>query len=169
MRNLAALVVALVVAAPAAAASPRFALLDLHDLAHASKNAYGDVHPTKTRPRAALVVRCASGCRFGAGWLGFARGVGPVAGDVRSASATRGRFGWSVRLTLSPRGRSRWQAFARLARRHEQHAGVPDVLAVAVGGRIVAASYANDVGLAGRVLELPGFSRSEAKSVAKRF
>jgi len=169
MRALAAVLIALVVAAPASAAAPRFALLDLHDLARASKNEYGDVHPTKARPRAALVVRCAAGCRFGAGWLGFAKGVGPAARDVRHVSAGPSRVGWSLRLTLTSRGRARWQAFARLAARRAKHTGVPDVLAVAVGGRVVGAQYASDVRLSGRVLELPGFSRSNARLAAKRF
>jgi len=168
MRALAAVVAALAVAAPASAAAPRFALLDLHDLTRASKNEYGDVHPTKARPRAALVVRCAAGCRFGSGWLGFAKVVGPSAGDVRRASAGPGRIGWSVRVTLSARGRSRWQAFTRLAARRAKQAGVPDVLAVAVGGRILAAPLSNEIRLAGSVLDLPGFSRADARLAAKR-
>lgn len=169
MRTLAAVLVALVVAAPASAAAPRFTLLDLHDLARASKNEYGDVHVTKVPPRAAVVVQCAAGCRFGTGWLGFAKGVGPATSDVRHVSAAPGRIGWSLRVTLSARGSARWQAFARLAARRARHAGVPDVVAVAVGGRIVGAPYANEVRLAGRVLDLPGFSRSAAKTAAKRF
>jgi hypothetical protein len=169
MRVLAIVAAALVAAPWAAAATPRFTLLDLHDLAHASRNEYGDVQPTKARPEAAIVVRCGSGCRFGAGWLGFRHGVGPTRADVRRASAAPGRIGWSVRLTLTPRGRSRWQALAHLASRRAKHAGVPDVLPVAVGGRIVAAPLANEVRLAGRVLDLPGFSRSDARLAARAF
>jgi hypothetical protein len=169
MRALAAVALALAAAAPAAAAAPRFALLDLHDLARASKNEYGDVRPTQARPRAPLVVRCGAGCRLGSGWLGFGKGVGPTSSDVRRVSAGPSRIGWSLRLTLSARGRSRWQAFTHLAARRAKRAGVPDVLAVAVGGRILAAPLVNEIRLAGSVLELPGFSRADAKSAAKRF
>jgi hypothetical protein len=169
MRMLAVLAVALSVVAPAAAATPRFALLDLHDLAQASRNEYGDVLPTTRRPHAAFVVRCGTGCRFGTGWLGFRQSVGPAGADVRRATTVLGKIGWSVRLTLSARGRSRWQAFARLALRRERRAGVPDVLAVAVGGRVVAAPFASEAQLTGSVLDLPGFSRSGARLAARAF
>jgi hypothetical protein len=169
MRMLAALAVALVAAAPATAAAPRFALLDLHDLARASRNQYGDVRPTKARPHAGLVVRCGAGCRFGSGWLGFGQAVGPARSDVRRAAAVSTRIGWGLRLTLTARGRSRWQALARAAERRATRAGVPDVLAVAVGGRVLAAPFANEAQLSGRVLVLPGFSRSDARRAAKAF
>jgi hypothetical protein len=164
MRTLAAVVVMLVAAAPAG--TPRFALLDLHDLVAASTNEYGDVQPGTTRPHAAVVVRCGTGCRFGAGWLGFREAVGPVRADVRRAASAPGRAGWSVRLTLTARGRSRWLAFGRLAERRATRTGLPDVLAVAVGGRVVAAPFANEARLQGRVLELRGFTRSAARLVA---
>lgn len=167
MRMLAAVVLALVVAAPAAGATPRFALLDLHDLVAASTNEYGDVRPAKARPHAAFVVRCAEGCRFGAGWLGFRQAVGPTRADVRRAAAARARVGWSLQLTLTARGRARWQAFAHGAARRAKRAGVPDVLAVALDGRIVAAPFASEARLRGTVLELQGFTRSAALLAAK--
>jgi hypothetical protein len=167
MRILAVAAVALALAAPAAAATPRFALLDLHDLVRASKNEFGDVKPSARRPHAPLVARCAQGCRLGRGWLGFHAQIGPAASDILSAAAGRGRIGWSVRLTLSRRGQARWRSFARAAARRAKREGVPDVIAVAVAGRIVGIPFANQVSFRGRRLDLPGFSRADARAAAK--
>jgi hypothetical protein len=167
--RLAAAVAALALAAPASAAAPRFALLDLHDLVRASRNAFGDVRPTRTPPHAPLVVHCVRGCRFGAGWLGFTGRVGPSGGDIVAASAVSGRLGWSLRLTLSSRGRSAWTRFARAARLREKRVGVPDVLAVAIAGRVLAVPFSNDVVLSDGRLDLPGFSRANARLAAKSF
>ena len=169
MRSLAIVLAAFAVAAPASAATPRFALLDLHDLARASHNAFGDVHATRLRPHAPLVVRCGGGCRLGSGWLGFAGRVGPAADEVVSASAAPGHIGWSLRLVLSERGRVAWTRFARGAARRERRAGVPDVLAVAVDGRVLAVPFANQVAFGGRRLDLPGFTRADARLAAKSF
>src|SRR5436305_7649120 len=117
VRTFAAVLIALSCAAPAAAAGPRFGLFDLHDLGKASKNEYGDVKVTHGRPAAAFVVRCATGCRFGAGWIGFEHSAGPRPGDVVSASAGPGRIGWSLKLRLTARGQSRWRSYARVADR----------------------------------------------------
>jgi hypothetical protein len=169
VRCLAILLASLAVGAPASAGTPRFALLDLHDLARPSRNAFGDVHASRTRPPAPLVVRCGSGCRLGAGWLGFTGRVGPAAGEVVSASAAPGPIGWSLRLTLSERGRAAWARFARGAARRERREGVPDVLAVAVGGRVLAVPFTSQVAFGGRQLDLPGFTRAGARLAAKSF
>gem|GEM_PF-4803329 len=169
MRALAALLASLAVAAPASAATPRFAVLDLHDLVRASRNAFGDVQTSRTRPPAPFVVRCGSGCRLGAGWLGFTGRVGPAAGQVVFASAVPGRGGWSLHLTLSPRGRAAWAAFARAAARREKREGVSDVLAVALGGRVLAVPFASQIAFSGPHLDLPGFTRANARLAAKSF
>jgi hypothetical protein len=169
MRYLAAFLIILCFAAPAAAATPRFGLFDLHDLTKTSRNEYGDVKVSPRPPAAAFAVRCSSGCRFGTGWLGFVRSVGPAAGDVVSASARSGRIGWSLELGLSPRGQSRWRAFAKLAKVRARQAGVPDVLAIAVGARVLSAPLVDQIRFAGGRLELPGFTRAEARAAAKSF
>ena len=168
MRYLAVLSLALCCAAPAAAARPGFAVFDLHDLAKASKDHFGDVKVTAGRPAARFVVRCADGCRFGSGWLGFTRTSGVSARQVRSASAAPGLIGWSLRLALTARGKSAWAAYARLAARRQHAAGVPDVLAVVVGGRVLATPFANQVRLSrSGLLTLPGFTRAEARAAVR--
>jgi hypothetical protein len=169
VRLVATVLVALCCAAPAAAAGPRFGFYDLHDLAKGSRNAYGDLQVTRGRPAAPVVVRCAAGCRFGSGWLGFEHAVGPAFGDVAAAAAAPGRIGWSVKLGLSARGQSRWRTYLRAAKRRDRQAGVPDVLAVVVDGRILAAPFANQLRLVGGRLDVPGFSRAEARAAAKSF
>jgi hypothetical protein len=168
MRLVALLAVLLVFAAPAAAAGPRFGLFDLSDLAPASHNMYGDV---KVSQRATAlrgtVVRCGDGCRFGSGWLAFAKGPSLTAGDVVSAKAHSGRIGWSVDLGLSARGLSRWTAFSKLAAMRARSSGLPDIVAVVVDGEIVALPYANDVRHKNGTLELVGFSRAAALRAAK--
>jgi hypothetical protein len=168
MRLLAIVFCALVVAAPAAAAGPRFALFDLHDLARASHNVYGDVKVSK-RPTAlrGTVVRCGAGCRFGAGWLAFAKEPSLTAGDIVSAKAHAGRIGWSVDLGLTARGQARWTAFSKIAAQSGKSSGVPDVLAVVVDGSILALPYANDVRHKHGTLELVGFTRAGALRTAK--
>ena len=168
MRLIALLSLALVFAAPAAAAGPRFGLFDLNDLARASHNAYGDV---KVSQRATAlrgtVVHCGTGCRFGRGWLAFAKGPSLTAGDVVSAKAHSGRIGWSVDLGLTARGKARWTAFDKIASQRAKSTGFPDVLVVVVNGEILATPYANDVRYKNGALELVGFSRAEALLTAK--
>ena len=146
MRLVALLLLAFAFAAPAAAAAPRFALFDLHDLGRGSYNAFGDVKVSKRATALkGTVVRCGTDCRFGAGWLAFAKGPSLSGGDVVSAKAHSGRIGWSVDLGLNARGQSRWTAFAKLAGLRAKSSGVPDVFAVVVEGSILALPYANDV------------------------
>jgi hypothetical protein len=168
MRLVALLSVLLVFAAPAAAGGPRFGLFDLNDLARASHNAYGDV---KVSQRATAlrgtVVRCGTSCRFGNGWLAFAKGPSLTAGDVVSAKAHSGRIGWSVDLGLTARGKARWTAFSKVAGQHAKSAGVTDVLVVVVDGEILALPYANDVRYKNGTLELVGFHRGAALRAAK--
>jgi hypothetical protein len=168
MRAITLLFLALVFAAPAAAAGPRFGLFDLHDLARASHNVYGDVKVSK-RPASltGTVVRCGTGCRFGAGWLAFAKGPSLSAGDVVSAKAHSGRIGWSVEVGLNARGQSRWTAFSKVAAQRAKSSGVPDVLVVVVNGSILALPYANDVRHKHGTLELVGFTRAGALLMAK--
>src|SRR5690242_20362691 len=169
MRYLAVVVLALALAAPAAAAVPRFGLFDLHDLAKSSRNEFGDVKVAARQPSAGFAVRCAAGCRFGSGWLAFTHAVGPDLGQVRSASAAAGRIGWSLRLALNARGQSAWLAYQRVANRRDRNTGVPDVVTVVAGGRILGAAYAEQVRLRKGVLDLPGFTRANARAAAKSF
>jgi hypothetical protein len=168
MRLVPLLAVLLVFAAPAAAAAPRFGLFDLNDLARASHNSYGDV---KVSQRATAlrgtVVHCGTGCRFGSGWLAFAKAPSLNAGDVVSAKAHAGRIGWSVDLGLTARGLVRWTAFSKVAAQRAKSSGFPDVLVVVVNGDILAAPYANDVRHKNGTLELVGFSRANALRAAK--
>jgi hypothetical protein len=168
MRILGLLLLTLVFAAPAAAGGPRFGLFDLNDLARASHNAYGDV---KVSQRATAlrgtVVRCGTSCRFGKGWLAFAKGPSLGAGDVVSAKAHPGRIGWSVDLGLTSRGQARWTAFSKIAGQRAKSSGVPDVLAVVIDGEILALPYANSVRYKGGTLELVGFHRAAALRTAK--
>lgn len=167
MRSVAFLFAVLALAAPASAAAPRFGLFDLHDLAKASRNEFGDVKPTRRVPAAPFAVECGAGCRLGSGWLGFEQPVGPSAGDIRSASAGPGSIGWSVRLDLTARGRSRWRAYAAVAQARAKRAGVPDVLAVVFRGRILAAPLASTIRLVHGRLDVPGFTPAGARSAVK--
>ena len=168
MRLVALLLLALVFAAPAAAAAPRFGLFDLHDLARASHNVYGDVKVSK-RPTSlkGTGVRCGAGCRFGAGWLAFAKGPSLTAGDVVSAKAHSGRIGWSVDVGLNARGQSRWTAFSKVAAQRRKSSGVTDIFVVVVDGSILALPYANDVRHKDGTVELVGFTRAGALRMAK--
>jgi hypothetical protein len=167
MRFIALAALTLALAAPASAAAPRFGLFDLHDLSKASRNEFGDVQPTRRIPTATFAVECGAGCRLGSGWLGFNRLAGPTAGDIRSTSAGPGRIGWSVRLGLTARGQARWRALARVAAAHAKKAGVPDVLAVVVGGRILAAPFADTLRLTHGHLDVPGFTPASARTAVK--
>lgn len=167
MRLVAILIATLVLAAPASAAAPRFGLFDLHDLAKASRNEFGDVKPTHRVPAAPFAVECGAGCRLGSGWLGFEQLIGPAAADVRSASAGPGRIGWSVRLDLTTRGQARWRAYAAVAAAREKKAGVPDVVAVVFAGRILAAPLADTIRLVHGRLDLSGFTPANAKRAVK--
>jgi hypothetical protein len=168
MRLVSLLLLALVFAAPAAAAGPRFGLFDLSDLSRASHNEFGDI---KVSQRATAlrgtVVRCGTGCRFGSGWLAFAKAPSLNAGDVVSAKAHPGRIGWSVDLGLTARGLVRWTAFSKLAAQRARSTGFPDVLVVVVNGEILSVPYANDVRHKHGTLELVGFSRANALRAAK--
>jgi hypothetical protein len=145
MRLVVLLLVTLVFAAPAAAAAPRFALFDLHDLGRASHNAYGDVKVSKRHsPK---------------------RRVSPAATSSprrRTPAASAG-----VDLGLNARGRSRWTAFAKLAAQRAKSSGVPDVFVVVVEGSILALPYANDVRHKNGTVELVGFTRAGALHMAK--
>lgn len=172
MRILGAILAALVLAGPAGAAapSPRFALWDLQtDLAHASRNPFGDV---AVKPRAALagtgtLVRCGSSCRFGAGWLAFHARPRLDAGDVRAARVVYGRrSGWTVHVTLRPHATRSWTAFARDVTTRARRRGVPDVLVVSAGGVVAATPLGSTVTTHDREVVLTGFSRSSAKALA---
>jgi hypothetical protein len=169
MRLVCVLAAALALAAPAAGATPRFALFDLKsDLAHASRNAFGDV---AVRPRAALagrgtLVECGTWCRLGAGWLAFARRPHLAGGDVSAARVRYSpRRGWTVRLTLRPGARGRWAAFVRGLGESAKLAGVPDVLVVVADGRVAATPLASEVSTARGVVTIAGFSRGSANAL----
>jgi hypothetical protein len=168
MRLIALLSLALVFAAPAAAAGPRFGLFDLNDLARASHNEYGDVKVSqRVTALRGTVVHCGAGCRFGSGWLAFAKGPNLTAGDIVSARAHAGRIGWSVDVGLTARGLNRWTAFSKGAAQRAKSSGFPDVLVVVVNGEILSVPYANDVRHKNGTLELVGFSRAAARRAAK--
>jgi len=175
MRFLAALTLALTLAGPAAAATPRFGLFDLQtDLAKASRNKYGDVRIStsrvglESRAVGSTLVRCAAGCRFGPGWLALHSGPALSAADVVSVKAhlVRGT-NWGLTVRLSAKGQARWRAFAKQANRNAAMRGVPDLLLVVVDGTILAQPYASDVSHKQGTLELDGFTRANARKAAK--
>jgi hypothetical protein len=169
LRRLCVVLLVLVFAAPAAASTPRFALYDLQsDLAHASRNVFGDV---QVKPRAGLtgkgtLVRCGTWCRFGPGWLAFKTAARLKPADV-SAPVVRyaKRKGWTVQLTLSRAAAAKWTRLARNLRADAKLQGVPSVLVVVAGGEVAAAPYATQVSASGGVLTLTGFSRASAKAL----
>ena len=175
MRFLAAVMLALTLAGPAAAATPRFGLFDLQtDLAKASRNEFGDVRISTNRDRLAsrarssTLVRCAAGCRFGTGWLALERGPALNAADLVSARAHKIRgTNWGLTVRLTARGQARWLAFAKQASRNARLHGVPDLFLVVVDGAIVAQPYASDVSHKQGTLELMGFTRANAQKAAK--
>jgi hypothetical protein len=171
MRYLAAAVVTLLLAGPAAAATPRFALFDLQsDLAHASRNPYGDVavQPLSRLEGKGTLVRCATWCRFGSGWLAFAQPPRLSAADVAGATVryTR-RQGWTVRLSLRAAAQGRWTAFSRNVLAQAKLHGVPDVLVVVAGGEVAASPLATQVTSSKGVVTLTGFTQASAKALQK--
>jgi hypothetical protein len=169
MRQLAIIVAALALAPSAVAATPSFKLWDLQtDLAHGSRNAFGDV---QVKPRAAVVphgipVRCAAWCRFGSGWLAFRADPHLRSADVAAASVRyTKRLGWTVQLTLRPAAVARWDAFDRGLRLGAKLRGVPDVLVVAVGDQVAASPLATEIRASKGVVTLTGFSRASAKAL----
>ena len=169
MRVAAAVVALLLNAAPAAAAAPQFSLWDLQsDLAHASRNTYGDV---QVKPLAALrgrgsLVRCGTWCRFGDGWLAFAQPPRLSSADVAGATVRYARRqGWTVRLALRASARARWTAFVRNAAAQAKLHGVPDVLVVAAGDQVAAAPLVTQVSSSRGVVTLTGFSAASAKTL----
>jgi hypothetical protein len=158
-------------AAPAAAAEPRFALFDVDaGLAPASRNVYGDVNvePSRAalvrRARGATVVRCGSDCRFGRGWLAFAKRPLLTARDVAGAArAQRGAAGWSVRVRLTPRGVADVRRLRAAASSQKARTGLPPVYAVVLDGRIDATPLATQLRLRGTTLVLGGFTRAAAR------
>lgn len=174
MRILGVLVVMLALAGPASAATPRFGIFDLQsDLANASKNDFGDVKVASrqlslaAKAPDATLVRCARDCRFGPGWLAFAKGPSLRARDLVSAKAHRIRgTNWGVTVKLTSLGESRWKAFGRTAARSAELRGVPDALVVVVDGAILSQPLVSDLRRTARTLELTGFSRSGAQKTA---
>ena len=169
MRQLAILVAALALAPSAAAAKPSFKLWDLQtDLAHASRNSFGDV---QVKPRAEIAphgvpVRCAAWCRFGVGWIAFRADPHLRSADVEAAAVDYSkRLGWTVRLTLRPSAVARWNAFDRGLRLGAKQRGVADVLVVTVGDQIAAAPLADQIRAGKGVVTLTGFSRASAKAL----
>jgi hypothetical protein len=148
------------------ALAPPFGIWDLQrDLSPASRNDYGDV---AARPRAELrsgtLLRCAAWCRLGDGWIAFDRPPALAASDVaRATTAFSRRWGWTVRLELTPAGRRRWEAFVELVRRRR----VPDVLVVAARGEIAAVPFASRVSGLHANVTLTGFSRASARAVER--
>jgi hypothetical protein len=171
----AALLAALALAGGASAAGTHgFALFDVHtDLAPASHNAFGDVKVWRRRASLeqhvsiATFARCGDACTFGRGWLAFAPAPAFSAADVSGATAVRTKVGWSVRLTLTPRGWTSWRRFHLRAARSGAGRGVPDALVVVLNGTIVAQPLANQVRHVKTALEVPGLSRANARLAAK--
>jgi hypothetical protein len=170
MRILGVVLAALALAGPAAAATPRLAVWDLQsDLAHASRNDFGDV---AVKPRAALagagtLVRCGTWCRFGSGWLAFGAPPRLATPDLCGLRVVyEKRLGWTVQATLSPAAAARWSRFSRLLAQRSRRRGVPDVLVVAARGVVVASPLGSAVHAADGALVLTGFSRASAKALA---
>ena len=171
MRTFVVLLTVLAFAAPAAAATPRFALFDLEsDLAPISRNPFGDI---QVKPRVAIdgqgtLVRCATRCRFGNGWLAFRADPHLRIGDVTAATSGYSRKkGWTVQLTLRPAAVGRWTAFAKQMAADAKKRGVPDVLVVVAGGQISGALYSTQISAAHGQLTLAGLSRASATAVVK--
>lgn len=171
-----ALVAAALALAGGAAAAPGFAVYDLRlDLAHASHNPFGDVKVWRRRDAlarrapGAVLVRCAAGCPFAAGWFAFALPPRLRGSDLAGASAARTGKGpfWTLTLRLTRSGDARWRPLATLLRQRERQRGVPDVLVVVARGRVVAAPFANVVRAGEGTLAIPGLRRADALRAAK--
>jgi hypothetical protein len=165
---------ALALSGGASAATPRFALFNVHsDLAAASHNSFGDVKIWKReaalarRADRATLVRCGSDCTFGAGWLAFSRKPALSAGDVLSATTHRTKSGWSVVLGLSPHGTAAAAAFRRMTALSARTRGVPDALVLVLDGTIVAQPLADQIRHGRATFEIPGLSHANALRVAK--
>lgn len=165
---------ALALASGASAAVPRFALFDVHtDLAGASHNEYGDVKIWKSesalaaRAHGSTLVRCGSDCTYGTGWLAFAHGPALSAGDVASATARRAHLGWSVVLTLTARGHTRFTSFDTQATLAGKRRGIADALALVLDGAIVAQPLQSQLRLGKTTLQIPGLTRTKALRAAK--
>jgi hypothetical protein len=163
------LVLLFAVPATASAATPRFAVYDLQtDLAHASRNTYGDI---QVKPRADLtgkgtLVRCATWCRFGSGWLAFRAQPRLTPADVSAPTVRYTKHkGWTVRVALDRAAAAKWTRLARNLRQDTKLAGVPAVLVVVADGQVAAAPYSTQVSASGGVLTLTGFSRASAKAL----
>jgi hypothetical protein len=170
----AAVLGALALAGGASASTPRFALFDVHtDLAQASHNAYGDVKIWKrqtalaSRVHGGTLVRCGNACTFGAGWLAFSATPAISAADVTGAKAYRGKAGWSVVVTLTPRGVSRLKTFNRRASLSGAKRGVPDALVLVLDGDVVAQPLTDQLRHGKTSVEIPGLSRANALRTAK--
>jgi hypothetical protein len=168
-------VLAALVLAGGAAASPRFAVFDVRaDLARASHNEFGDVKVWQRqaalakRAKGATLVRCGNVCTFGTGWLAFAKAPALASGDLAGASARPVKnAGWRVELRLTARGEARWRRFAALAAGSQARNGVPDVLVVVARGTVAAQVYANAVGRTGTTLVLTGLTKASAAALVR--
>jgi hypothetical protein len=174
MRLLAPALAALVLAAPAAAAEPRFGLFDLDGgLARASTNAFGDVKvaadPGALARRApgATVVRCGDQCRLGRGYLAFAKAPLLTARDVAAPKPHPGLRGWAVTVRLTAHGRAAWLRLFRDIREATQRNGVQPVLAIVLDGTIYALPFATDLRHSGATLDLAGFTEAGARRAAQ--
>jgi hypothetical protein len=170
----AAALATLALAGGASAATPRFALFNVHtDLAAASHNSYGDVKIWKResalerRAHGATLVRCGGDCTYGAGWLAFSRKPALSAGDVVSARTRRTKSGWTVVLGLSPHGTAAVEAFKRMTAMSAKTRGVPDALVLVLDGTIVAQPLADQIRPGRATVAIPGISRANALRAAK--
>jgi hypothetical protein len=167
---------ALALAAGASAGTPRLALFDVHTgLAAASHNMFGDVKVWKqsaalaARAHGATLVRCGSGCTYGAGWLAFAHAPALSAGDVSAAKAERIQGAWTVRFTLTASGRARFTSFDTKASLAGARRGIADALVLVVDGAIVAQPLQSQLKLTGSTLDVPGLTHTNALAAAKLF
>jgi len=165
---------ALALAGGASAATPGFALFDVHtDLAHASHNAFGDVKIWKrqaalvSRVHGATIVYCGGACTFGAGWLAFSARPSLTARDVTGAKVYRTKVGWSIVATLTPHGVANWKTFSRKAALSGATRGVPDALVVVLAGDVVAQPLMDEIRHGKTSIELPGLSHANALRAAK--
>jgi preprotein translocase subunit SecD len=173
MRLLVPALAALVLAAPASAAGPRFGLFDLDSgLARASHTVYGDV---KVSPDAsalarkapgATVVRCGDQCRLGTGFVAFSEGPLLTARDIAAPRAHPGLRGWNVSVTLTAHGRAAWARLSRTLRLTTRSTGLQPVLAIVLDGTIYALPFASDLRHTGTTLELAGFTPAGARHAA---
>jgi hypothetical protein len=166
---------ALVLAGGASAARPQVTLFNLRtDLAHASRNAFGDLQVSKSqtalarRARGATLVRCAGSCTYGDGWLAFKQASALTGRDIASGRAHRvHKATWAVSVKLTRTGIARWASFSRGAARAAKERGVPDALVLAVDGSVAGQPLADQIRLRGTTLEIVGLTRGNAARTAK--